>query len=114
MDDLVAHCGPGLNRVTSYARTSEDFRQRDGHGVRHQLRINERIAHEHGCQVVAVYTDNGCTASKPGVARPGFDRLLGDLKRGDVADGRALDGVVCVATTACIGALRISPDSSPR
>ncbi|MEU6063271.1 recombinase family protein [Streptomyces sp. NPDC047082] len=84
--------------MTSYARTSEDFRQRDGHGVRHQLRINERIAHEHGCQVVAVYTDNGCTASKPGVARPGFDRLGSSASR----------------TTACVGALRSSPDSSPR
>ncbi|MEV0178067.1 recombinase family protein [Streptomyces sp. NPDC050625] len=83
--------------MASYARTSEDFRQRDGHGVRHQLRINERIAHEYGCRVVAVYTDNGCTASKPGVARPGFDRLLGDLTRGHEADGQALDGVVCVA-----------------
>ncbi|WP_210577043.1 recombinase family protein [Streptomyces sp. GESEQ-4] len=81
----------------SYARTSEDFRQRDGHGVRHQLRINERTAHEHGCRVVAVYTDNGCSASKEGASRPGFDRLVEDLARGRTADGQAVEGVVCVA-----------------
>jgi DNA invertase Pin-like site-specific DNA recombinase len=60
--------------VASYARTSEDFRQRDGHGVRHQLRINERTAREQGCHVVAEYIDNGCSASKEGVPRPGFER----------------------------------------
>ncbi|MGW5634661.1 recombinase family protein [Streptomyces sp. NPDC003832] len=87
----------GLIPVVSYARTSEDFRQRDGHGVRHQLRINERTAREHGCTVIATYSDNGCGASKAGVVRPGFERLLTDLTRGRVDGGRRIDGVVCVA-----------------
>ena len=64
MNSLEAGRLGELIPVASYARTSEDFRQRDGHGVRHQLRINERIAHEHGCIVVAAYSDNGCSASK--------------------------------------------------
>ncbi|MEU5886471.1 recombinase family protein [Streptomyces sp. NPDC047461] len=71
--------------------------QRDGHGVRHQLRINERTAHQRGCRVVAMYSDNGCSASKEGVARPGFDRLVEDLQRGCTADGQVVEGVVCVA-----------------
>ncbi|MEU5312075.1 recombinase family protein [Streptomyces sp. NPDC021562] len=97
MNDLVAYRGTGLIPVASYARTSEDFRQRDGHGVRHQLRINERTARQQGCRVVAVYADNGLSASRPGVARPGFDRMLGDLLRGSTSDGQEIRGVVCVA-----------------
>ncbi|GHD11121.1 hypothetical protein GCM10010313_33880 [Streptomyces violarus] len=89
--------GNGPIPVVSYARTSEDFRQRDGRGVRHQLRINERTAHDHGCLIVASYTDNGRSASKEGVTRPGFDRLVEDLARGHTSDGRAIAGVVCVA-----------------
>lgn len=62
-----AEGGPaGLIPVVSYARTSEDIRQRDGHGVRHQLRINERTAQERGCTVVEAYSDNGLSASKAG------------------------------------------------
>ncbi|MFE0676898.1 recombinase family protein [Streptomyces sp. NPDC058867] len=87
----------GLIPVVSYARTSEDSRRRDGHGVRHQLRVNERTAREHGCTVIAVYSDNGCSASKAGAARPGFERLLTDLSRGCVDGGGQIEGVVCVA-----------------
>ncbi|MFE5817983.1 recombinase family protein [Streptomyces sp. NPDC056479] len=81
----------------SYARTSEDSRQRDGHGVRYQLRINERTAHEQGCIVIAAYSDNGRSASKAGVARPGFDRLVADLALGHTDSGQRMEGVVCVA-----------------
>lgn len=87
----------GLIPVASYARTSEDIRQRDGHGVRYQLRISERAAHRNGCAVVAAYSDNGRSASKAGVARPGFDRLLVDLARGRTDSGQRIEGVVCVA-----------------
>lgn len=97
MNNLEAGKLGELIPILSYARTSEDFRQRDGHGVRHQLRINERIAHEHGCIVVAAYSDNGCSASKTGVARPGFDRLVEDLARGCTDSGQRIQGVVCVA-----------------
>lgn len=97
MTGQVWHRGNGPIPVVSYARTSEDFRQRDGHGVRHQLRINERTAHEHGCLIIAAYTDNGRSASKEGVTRPGFDRLVEDLARGRTAEGQAIGGVVCVA-----------------
>ncbi|WP_177244678.1 recombinase family protein [Streptomyces sp. yr375] len=83
--------------VASYARTSEDSRRRDGHGVRHQLRINQRTAFERGCRVVATYSDNGCSASKEGSARPGFNRLIEDLVRGHTVDGLTIQGVVCVA-----------------
>ncbi|WP_327401658.1 recombinase family protein [Streptomyces sp. NBC_01288] len=83
--------------VVSYARTSEDFRQRDGHGVRYQMRINERTAHEHGCTVVAAYGDSGRSASRAGATRPGFDRLVVDLRRGHTEDGQRVQGVVCVA-----------------
>lgn len=86
-----------LIAVVSYARTSEDVRQRDGHGVRYQLRINERTAREFGCTVVASYSDNGRSASKTGVVRPGFDRLVADLARGRTDSGQRIDGVVCVA-----------------
>ncbi|MEW2394514.1 recombinase family protein [Streptomyces sp. NPDC046862] len=61
----------------SYARTSEDVRQRDGHGVRNQLRINERTAYGQGCEIVGTYEDNGRSASRAGVVRPDFDRLRG-------------------------------------
>ncbi|MCX4905821.1 recombinase family protein [Streptomyces sp. NBC_00878] len=87
----------GLIPVASYARTSEDFRQRDGHGVRYQLRINERAAHQYGCTVVAAYSDNGRSASKAGATRPEFDRLLVDLARGHTGNGQRIAGVVCVA-----------------
>ncbi|MFJ9149841.1 recombinase family protein [Streptomyces sp. NPDC102270] len=81
----------------SYARTSEDDRQRDGHGVRFQLLINERTARDHGCVVIAEYSDNGRSASKEGTARPGFDRLIADLLRGRTDSGQRIKGVVCVA-----------------
>ncbi|MFE3035510.1 recombinase family protein [Streptomyces canus] len=83
--------------VLSYARTSEDDRHRDGHGVRFQLRINERTAQDHGCVVIAAYSDNGRSASKEGVVRPGFERLITDLLRGRTEDGQRIAGVVCVA-----------------
>jgi DNA invertase Pin-like site-specific DNA recombinase len=89
--------GDGRIRVVSYARTSEAFRQRDGHGVRHQLRINERTAREHGCLIVAAYTDNGRSASKENAPRPGFDALVAALSAGCTAGGQAIQGVVCVA-----------------
>ncbi|MER5529511.1 recombinase family protein [Streptomyces sp. NPDC002677] len=97
MSDLVAPERSGLIPVASYARTSEAFRQRDGHGVRHQLRINERTARQQGCRVVAAYADNGCSATKAGVTRPGFDQMIEDLVRGCTADGQEIRGVVCVA-----------------
>ncbi|MEW2291716.1 recombinase family protein [Streptomyces sp. NPDC006743] len=97
VNDVPTHWRSELLDVASYARISEDVRQRDGHGVRHQLRINERTAHEHGCRVVAAYVDNGRSASKEGMARPGFDRLLEDLVRGRTAEGQEVHGVVCVA-----------------
>ena len=87
----------GLIPVVSYARTSEDDRQRDGHGVRFQLRINERTARDHGCVVITAYSDNGRSASKEGVARPGFDRMVADLVRGRTDSGQRIEGVVCVA-----------------
>ncbi|GHB82973.1 integrase [Streptomyces spinoverrucosus] len=86
-----------MTPVVSYARTSEDFRQRDGHGVRHQLRINERSAHQYGCRVVAEYVDNGRSASKEGASRPAFDRMIEDLSRGYTAAWEPIEGVVCVA-----------------
>ncbi|MGW7052578.1 recombinase family protein [Streptomyces sp. NPDC054887] len=89
--------GPGLIPVASYARTSEDFRRRDAHGVNNQHRINERSARAYGCVIVAAYTDNGRGASKPGSERLGFDQLLADLRKGSVHDGRPLHGVVSVA-----------------
>uniref|UniRef100_A0AAU1HUI9 Recombinase family protein n=1 Tax=Streptomyces sp. NBC_00180 TaxID=2903632 RepID=A0AAU1HUI9_9ACTN len=97
MNQHVVRDPSELIPVVSYARTSEDSRQRDGHGVRYQLRINERIAHEQGCIVVAAYSDNGRSASKEGVLRPGFDRLVADLARGHIDGGQRVDGVVCVA-----------------
>lgn len=97
MNSLEAGRLGELIPVASYARTSEDSRQRDGHGVRYQLRINERIAHEHGCIGVAAYSDNGRSASKKGVARPGFDRLVEDLARGRTDSGLRIKEVVCVA-----------------
>ncbi|MFJ9583087.1 recombinase family protein [Streptomyces acidicola] len=81
----------------SYARTSEDVRPRDGHGVRNQLRINERTAYGQGCEIVATYEDNGRSASRAGVARPGFDRLIVDLSRGFTDRGQLIEGVVCTA-----------------
>jgi DNA invertase Pin-like site-specific DNA recombinase len=93
----VASEPSGLIPVVSYARTSDDGRQRDGHGVRFQLRINERTARDHGCTVIAEYGDNGRSASKAGVARPGFDRLIADLTRGRTDSGQRIEGVVCVA-----------------
>lgn len=94
--NLAADRDRGVTPVVSYARTSEDGR-RDGQGVRYQLRINERTAREWGCRVVAVYTDNGLSASKAGVVRPEFDRLIGDLMRGRTTSGEEIQGVVCVA-----------------
>ncbi|MBO4258524.1 recombinase family protein [Streptomyces griseorubiginosus] len=97
---VIQHGGSetgGLIPVASYARTSEDSRQRDGHGVRYQLRINERTARDHGCVVVMAYSDNARSASKAGVVRPGFDRLMADLVRGRTDGGQPIKGVVCVA-----------------
>ncbi|WP_308314062.1 recombinase family protein [Streptomyces sp. GbtcB7] len=65
--------------------------------MRYQLRINERTAREHGCTVVATYTDNGLSASKEGAVRPGFDSLFVDLARGCTGSGQPISGVVSVA-----------------
>lgn len=83
--------------VASYARTSQDTRQRDARGVRDQHRINERTATQHGCVVVATYTDNARNATKDDRERPAFDRLLGDLQRGHAFTAGPLMGVVAVA-----------------
>ncbi|WP_406272674.1 recombinase family protein [Streptomyces sp. NBC_00191] len=87
----------GLTPVASYARTSEDFRKGDEHGVRNQHRINELTARQNGCVVVSTYTDNARSAFKPGAGRAGFDRLISDLRRGNTFDGTPVKGVVCVA-----------------
>ncbi|OAH13846.1 recombinase family protein [Streptomyces jeddahensis] len=97
MGHLSTVAAAGLIPVASYARTSEDTRKRDAHGVRNQLRLNERTACAYGCTVVATYTDNARSASKDGVERPGFDRLVRDLARGSTISGAPLQGVVCVA-----------------
>ncbi|WP_328223934.1 recombinase family protein [Streptomyces sp. NBC_00310] len=97
MHGFAVHEPTGLIRVVSYARTSEDVRQRDGHGVRHQLRVNERTALDHGCEIIATYSDNGRSASRTGVVRPGFDGLIADLARGQTETGQSIEGVVCVA-----------------
>lgn len=97
MNHRAVHESAGLIPVASYARTSQDARPRDGHGVRHQLRINERTAYEYGCVVVATYNDNGRSASKAGVVRLGFDRLIADLTRGHTDTGQPIEGVICVA-----------------
>ncbi|MCX4691339.1 recombinase family protein [Streptomyces sp. NBC_01408] len=83
--------------VASYARTSQDTLQCDARGVRHQHRINERTAREHGCVVVATYTDNARSATKDDRERPGFDHLLADLHRGHAFTAGPLHGVVAVA-----------------
>ncbi|OLZ69239.1 hypothetical protein AVW11_10685 [Streptomyces amritsarensis] len=83
--------------VASYARTSRDTPHRDARGVGHQHRINERTAHEHGCVVVATYTDNARNATKDDRERPAFDHLLADLHRGHAFAGGPLRGVVAVA-----------------
>ncbi|WP_143668886.1 MULTISPECIES: hypothetical protein [unclassified Streptomyces] len=98
----------------SYARTSEAFRQRDGHGVRHQLRINERTAGEHGCLIVAAYTDNGRSARREMrqglVSTPWLPRCRPDarpvVKRSKVS--------FASRTIGCIAARRTLPGSSPR
>ncbi|MCX5194749.1 recombinase family protein [Streptomyces sp. NBC_00249] len=87
----------GLIPVASYARTSQDSRQQDARGVRHQHRINERTAREHGCVVVATYTDNARNATRDDRERPGFDHLLADLHRGHAFAAGPLRGVVAVA-----------------
>ncbi|MET8292886.1 recombinase family protein [Streptomyces sp. NPDC005180] len=83
--------------VASYARTSQDSRPRDERGVRNQHRINERTARDHGCVVVATYTDNARSATKDDRQRTGFDRLLADLHRGHAFTAGPLRGVVAVA-----------------
>ncbi|MEV7525809.1 recombinase family protein [Streptomyces sp. NPDC091371] len=83
--------------VASYARTSQDSSQGDGRGVRNQHRINERTAREHGCVVVATYTDNACSATKDNRERPAFEHLLADLHRGHAFTAGPLRGVVAVA-----------------
>ncbi|WP_051735248.1 MULTISPECIES: recombinase family protein [Streptomyces] len=83
--------------VASYARTSQDTPQRDARGVRHQHRINERTARDHGCVVVATYTDNARNATKDDRERPAFDHLLADLHRGHAFAAGPLQGVVAVA-----------------
>lgn len=83
--------------VASYARTSEQRQGVGSRGVSDQHRINRRTCAEHGFVVVKEYTDGGRSASRPGVLRPGFERLLADLQRGDTDDGVVLRGVACVA-----------------
>ncbi|MCT9105842.1 recombinase family protein [Streptomyces mirabilis] len=47
--------------------------------------------------MVATYNDNGRSASKAGVVRLGFDRLIADLTRGHTDTGQPIEGVICVA-----------------
>ncbi|MFE2284213.1 recombinase family protein [Streptomyces sp. NPDC059443] len=97
MDGMANTGEDGLIPVASYARTSQDSPQGDARGVRHQHRINERTAREHGCIVVATYTDNARNATKDDRERPGFDHLLADLHRGHAFTAGPLHGVVAVA-----------------
>ncbi|MCX4780665.1 recombinase family protein [Streptomyces sp. NBC_01264] len=97
MDDIARATEGGLIPVASYARTSQDPPQGDARGVRHQHRINERTVREHGCVVVATYTDNARNATKDDRERPAFDHLLTDLHRGHAFTAGPLRGVVAVA-----------------
>ncbi|MET9855190.1 recombinase family protein [Streptomyces sp. NPDC006450] len=97
MDGMAHATEDSLIPVASYARTSQDTPQGDARGVRHQHRINERRAREHGCVVVATYTDNARNATKDDRERPGFDHLLADLHRGHAFTAGPLRGVVAVA-----------------
>ncbi|MEU8433447.1 recombinase family protein [Streptomyces sp. NPDC029216] len=96
--DLMRHTTEGgLIPVASYARTSQDTSKHVARGVRDQHRINEHTAKEHGCVVVATYTDNARNATKGDRQRPGFDHLLADLHRGHAFTAGPLWGVVAVA-----------------
>ncbi|AZM90804.1 recombinase family protein [Streptomyces sp. W1SF4] len=97
MDPMPHVTEGGLIPVASYARTSQDTRHGDARGVRNQHRINERTALDHGCVVVATYTDNARGATKDDRERPAFDHLLADLHRGHAFTAGPIDGVVAVA-----------------
>ncbi|WP_411105708.1 recombinase family protein [Streptomyces sp. cmx-4-9] len=96
--ERILHTPRGeLIPVASYARTSQDGRQRDGRGVTRQHRLNDRTAAQHGCIVVATYTDNACSASQGDDRRPAFEHLLADLHRGHAFTFGSLRGVVAAA-----------------
>ncbi|MDP2623179.1 MAG: recombinase family protein, partial [Actinomycetota bacterium] len=71
-----------------YARISLD-RSGEGLGVARQEALCRKLAESKGWPVAEVYVD-GSTSAYNGKARPGYERMLGDLEAG------RRDAVICV------------------
>jgi DNA invertase Pin-like site-specific DNA recombinase len=70
-------------RAAAYARVSED-RGGDAASVEEQLTEIRRDAERRGWEVAEEYVDRGVSASRPGTRRPGYLRLLDDVRAGKV------------------------------
>ncbi|MDP9264664.1 MAG: recombinase family protein [Chloroflexota bacterium] len=78
---------PAARRAGIYVRISSDA-TREGLGVKRQERDCRMIAAAKGWTVAEVYTDNDTSAFNARKPRPGYERLLGDIKAG------AIDAVI--------------------
>lgn len=103
----LAERHPSAPFLIAYSRISDDWRQhskkksakspwKPGKGVANQHRRNEMNASHYGCLIVRRYTDNDLTAAHRSVARPDFEQMLRDLRRGYTLEGYRVDGVICV------------------
>lgn len=81
--------------VVSMARISDDA-AKQGLGVGRQHRHCDDAAEGLGWAVVYRYTDNGITAANPDVPRPGFLRMVRDLRARRTEEGFRICGLVAV------------------
>ncbi|WP_082119947.1 recombinase family protein, partial [Saccharothrix sp. ST-888] len=97
LEEARAMRAAGWFLVLAYCRISDDAHKRDGHGVEDQTRHCARIAERGRMVVIHHYIDNDKSASKAGVVRDDFDKMIEALEKGFTEHGYPVDGVLCVA-----------------
>lgn len=71
-------------RAILYLRVSTDDQKESGLGLTAQDASCRQAAHRAGLSIVATFTDEGVSGSKPPDKRPGLSAALNALRRGDV------------------------------
>ncbi|CAI7981132.1 site-specific DNA recombinase [Frankia sp. Hr75.2] len=80
--DAMSTLYPDSSPSATYARMSQ--LNVDGERIDEQITITDTYAAAHGLTVVARFVDNGASAWREGVQRPGFDALMEAIRAGKV------------------------------
>jgi site-specific DNA recombinase len=75
----------GSRRAVGYVRVSTADQARHGLSLPDQReKIEWLVAANQGMELVEIFADEGVTASKPGVRRPGYERMLETIEGGEI------------------------------